>query len=64
MSFVDKAKHKAEEVIGEVKERVGELTGNDELKAEGKADQASGNVKQAGDSVKDAASSLKDKFSS
>ena len=64
MSFVDKARHKAEEVIGEVKEKVGELTGNDELKAEGKADQASGNVKQAGDSVKDAGASVKDRFTS
>ena len=64
MSFVDKAEHKAEEVIGEVKEKVGELTGNDELKAEGRADQASGNVKQAGDSVKDAGASLKDTFTS
>jgi len=26
MSFVDKAEHKAEEVVGEVKEKVGELT--------------------------------------
>ncbi|WP_300009051.1 CsbD family protein [Pseudonocardia sp.] len=58
MSFVDKAKHKAEEVIGEVKEKVGELTGNDELRAEGQKDQVSGNVKQTGDSVKDTASNL------
>lgn len=64
MSFIDKAKHKAEEVIGEVKEKVGELTGNDELQAEGKKDQVSGNVKQAGDSVKDAASNVADTFKS
>lgn len=62
MSFIDKAKHKAEEVVGEVKEKVGELTGNDRLKAEGRKDQASGNVKQAGDSAKDAASNLGDKL--
>lgn len=60
MSFIDKAKHKAEEVIGEVKEKVGELTGNEELRAEGRKDQLSGNVKQTGDSVKDAASNLGD----
>ncbi len=62
MSFIDKAKHKAEEVIGEVKEKVGELTGDEELAAEGKKDQVSGNVKQAGDSVKDAASTITDRF--
>lgn len=60
MSFIDKAKHKAEEIVGEVKEKVGDLTGNDQLKAEGKKDQVSGNVKQTGDSVKDAASNLGD----
>ena len=60
MSFVDKAKHKAEEVAGQVKEKVGELTGNERLAAEGKKDQLSGNVKQTGDSVKDAASNLGD----
>ena len=64
MSFIDKAKHKAEEVIGDVKEKVGELTGNEQLQAEGKKDQVSGNVKQAGDSVKDAASNIADKFTS
>jgi uncharacterized protein YjbJ (UPF0337 family) len=59
MSAVDKIKNKAEELAGEVKEKVGELTGNDDLKSEGKGDQASGNVKQAGEKVKDAAKSLK-----
>jgi uncharacterized protein YjbJ (UPF0337 family) len=58
MSFIDKARHKAEEVVGEVKEKVGELTGNDRLRAEGQKDQLSGNVKQTGDSVKDTAANL------
>lgn len=58
MSFLDKAKHKAEEVIGEIKEKVGEVTGNRELKSEGQQDQVSGNVKQVGDSVQDAASDI------
>jgi uncharacterized protein YjbJ (UPF0337 family) len=62
MSFIDKAKHRAEEVIGDVKEKVGELTGNDELQAEGRMDQVSGNVKQTGDSVRDAASDIADKL--
>jgi CsbD-like. len=58
VSFVDKAKHKAEEVIGEIKEKVGGATGNRELEAEGQKDQVAGNVKQAGDSVKDAVSDI------
>jgi uncharacterized protein YjbJ (UPF0337 family) len=62
MSFIDKAKHRAEVVVGEVKEKVGELTGNDRLKAEGQKDRVSGNVTQTGDSVKDAASNLGDKL--
>lgn len=62
MSFIDKAKHKAEEIVGEVKEKIGDLTGDEELQAEGQKEQVTGNVKQAGDSVKDAASDLKDKF--
>lgn len=64
MIFIDKAKHKAEEVVGGGKKKFGELTGNEELQAEGKADQASGSVKQAGDSVKDAASDIAGKLKS
>lgn len=60
MSFIDKAKHKAEEIIGEVEEKVGGLTGNDRLAAEGRTDQATGNAEQGGGSVKDAASNLGD----
>ena len=45
---------------GEVKEKVGDLTGNDRLTAEGRTDQATGNAEQAGDSARDAASNLGD----
>ncbi len=62
MSFIDKARHKAEEVVGEIKEKVGDLTGNDKLRAEGQKDQVSGNVKLTGDSVEDTASTLGDKL--
>ncbi len=58
MSFIDKARHKAEEVIGEIKEKVGDLTNNDELKAEGRGERAGGEIKQTGDSLKDAASNV------
>ncbi len=53
MSFIDDAKNKAEELAGKAKEFVGDKTGNQDLEAEGKKDQASGNIKQAGEDVKD-----------
>ena len=53
MSAMDKAKNKAEELVGDAKEKIGEVTGNDSLEAEGKRDQASGNIKQAGEKIKD-----------
>jgi len=53
MSFLDKAKDKAEELIGKGKQGVGEATDNEELKNEGKADEAKGDLKQAGEKVKD-----------
>ncbi|HEV7829972.1 MAG TPA: CsbD family protein [Pseudonocardiaceae bacterium] len=53
MSLGDKAKNKAEELKGEGKEAAGRATDDDELKAEGKTDQAKGNVKQAGEKIKD-----------
>jgi uncharacterized protein YjbJ (UPF0337 family) len=54
MAAVDKAKNKTQSVKGQVKEKVGEATGNDRLRAKGKTDQAKGNLKQAGEKVKDA----------
>ena len=38
---------KTDEVKGRIKEAAGALTGNDELREEGKTDQAVGKVKQA-----------------
>ncbi|MHB8899954.1 MAG: CsbD family protein [Thermoguttaceae bacterium] len=38
---------KTDVVKGKIKEAAGVLTGNDRLRAEGKADQAGGKVKQA-----------------
>ncbi len=53
---------KAEEVKGRVKEAAGVITNDDQLRREGKIDQASGKVKQAAekvaDKVKDAAHKL------
>ena len=51
--FIDKAKHKAEEVAGEAKAQIGEATGDDELRGEGTAQKAKGNAHQAADTVSD-----------
>ena len=54
MATEDKAANKVKEVKGKVKKKVGKKTGNDDLVAEGRADQVEGNLKQAGEKVKDA----------
>lgn len=53
MAFDDKVDNKAEELGGKVKEGVGKATDDEQLEAEGHADQASANVKQAGEKIKD-----------
>jgi uncharacterized protein YjbJ (UPF0337 family) len=60
MSAVDKAKNKLEEAVGKAKEVVGDVTGNEDLKAEGQKDQSKADVKQGGEKVKDAAKDVKD----
>lgn len=54
MGLDDKAKNTADDLKGKAKEAVGDAKGDDELKAEGKADQAKSSLKQAGEKVKDA----------
>jgi uncharacterized protein YjbJ (UPF0337 family) len=54
MATTDKAKNTAEQAKGKLKEAAGEVTGNDKLRAEGKADQTKADLKQAGEKVKDA----------
>ncbi|WP_306303514.1 CsbD family protein [Rhodococcus sp. BS-15] len=49
--FIDKAQHKAEELAGTAKEKAGEATGDDSLRAEGATDQAKANTHQAADKV-------------
>ncbi len=53
MSAGDKIKAAAEKAAGHVKETVGKVTDNDDLVAEGKADQAKGAVKDKVEDVKD-----------
>ncbi|WP_327064346.1 CsbD family protein [Kitasatospora sp. NBC_01250] len=54
MSASDKIENAADKAKGAVKEGAGKATGNERLKAEGKADQAKGDIKQAGEHLKDA----------
>ncbi|MCX5043371.1 CsbD family protein [Aldersonia sp. NBC_00410] len=60
------AENKAEDLKGRAKEAAGSLTGNDDLKSEGKTDQASSSVKgkidDAAGKAKDVAESAKDKL--
>ena len=54
MGTDDKIENKFDEVKGKAKETVGEATNDQDLEAEGRADQAKSDVKQAGEKVKDA----------
>jgi uncharacterized protein YjbJ (UPF0337 family) len=54
MGVDDKAQNKAEELKGQVKEGLGRATDDEELQAEGQADQTKSDLKQAGEKVKDA----------
>lgn len=54
MSAMDKAKNKVEDLAGKAKEAVGEATGDQSTKNEGKGDQAKADLKGAGEKVKDA----------
>lgn len=54
MSTENKAENAAENVKGKAKEAAGTVTGDAELKNEGRAEQAEADVKQAGEKLKDA----------
>jgi uncharacterized protein YjbJ (UPF0337 family) len=54
MATVDKAKSKAQEAKGHLKDAAGKATKDRSLQAEGKGGKAAGNFKQAGEKVKDA----------
>jgi uncharacterized protein YjbJ (UPF0337 family) len=54
MGLDDKIKNATQETTGTAKEKIGEWTGDDDLRTEGKKDEAVGSVKQAGEKVKDA----------
>ena len=50
----DKLRDKAEAVKGEGKKKLGDAMDNEQMQAEGKAEQMKGDLKQAGEKVKDA----------
>ena len=60
------ANEKLEDIKGRVKEAAGDVTDNDDLKREGKADQAGAKVKEtvkdAADKADDAIDAVKDKL--
>jgi uncharacterized protein YjbJ (UPF0337 family) len=62
MGIDDKAENQGTDMKGRAKEAAGSVTGNDDLKNEGRADQAEASAKKAGEKVKDAASDVKDAF--
>ena len=63
MGVDDKFENNAEELGGRAKETIGDVTGDDQLEAEGATDQLKAKTKDVGESVKDLGSSVRDKFS-
>ncbi len=61
MSASDKINNAAEDLGGKAKEAAGSLTGDEQLRGEGKADQLEASVKKAAEEVKDAARDVADK---
>jgi uncharacterized protein YjbJ (UPF0337 family) len=55
MGLGKKAKDKAKIIKGKTKKHAGKATGNDRLKAKGKAAEVTGKLKLKGEKVKDAA---------
>lgn len=53
MGIGSKISNMTEELTGKIKSVAGKATGDEQLEAEGEADQVNGNVKQAGEKVKD-----------
>lgn len=62
MGVGDKFGNKAEELGGRAKEAVGSATGDDDLRDEGRADQASSAVKKGVEKIKDKANKVAEKI--
>ncbi|MGC5026299.1 CsbD family protein [Tsukamurella sp. DT100] len=67
MGIADDAKNKAEDLKGRAKEAAGAATGDDDLKAEGQADQglaaAKEKIADVADKVREGVDAVKDKLS-
>ncbi|QIJ78080.1 CsbD family protein [Methylobacterium sp. NI91] len=61
-STSDKIKSLANEAVGNIKQGVGNVTGNDKLVAEGKAQELKGEAQKTVGDVKDGARNLADKI--
>ena len=53
MGAEDKLSNKAEELKGKAKERIGDVTDDEQLENEGRRDETKANLKQAGEKIKD-----------
>ncbi|MFI7551267.1 CsbD family protein [Verrucosispora sp. WMMD703] len=62
MSFTDKAKNKVEELSGAARERIGDMTDNERMRAEGANQQSDARARQVGENVKEAGRNAKDAF--
>jgi uncharacterized protein YjbJ (UPF0337 family) len=60
MGTKDRASNRVQDAKGRVKEAVGSITGNRDLKNKGKTDQAKAELKNSGEDLKDAAQKVKD----
>jgi uncharacterized protein YjbJ (UPF0337 family) len=54
MSTAKKARNTVDRLTGQAKEKIGDATGNDRLRNEGKADQVKARVRQTGERLKEA----------
>ncbi|OMC09810.1 general stress protein CsbD [Mycolicibacter heraklionensis] len=54
MAWADKARNAAQDAAGKAKEAAGNVTGDNDLKNEGKVDQGKSSLKKAGENIKDA----------
>ena len=60
MGILDKAMDKAGQFIGEAKEKIGQLTGNEELENTGTRDKFAGEVKETAHDLRDKAAGVID----
>ncbi|HEY0701008.1 MAG TPA: CsbD family protein [Micromonospora sp.] len=62
MGFTDKARNKAEELVGAAKQKFGDRTDDERLEAEGATQRTEAQTRQAGEHVKDAGRDVRDAF--